>query len=68
MTAVKIGSSRQIIIPKKAFEALGLAGGDYLDVTVPDGSLVMSPKTLVDKVQASPPARRTDDTQLAGGE
>ena len=49
MTAVKIGTSRQIIIPKKAFEELGLAGGDYLDVTVRNGSLVMSPKTLVDK-------------------
>jgi AbrB family looped-hinge helix DNA binding protein len=36
VTAVKIGANRQIIIPKKAFEALGLAGGDYLDVTVKD--------------------------------
>ena len=49
MAAVKIGASRQIIIPKKAYEALGLAAGDYLDVTVKDGSLCMSPKTLVDK-------------------
>jgi AbrB family looped-hinge helix DNA binding protein len=49
MTAVKVGASRQIIIPKKAYEALGLATGDYLDVTVRDGSLVMTPKTLVDK-------------------
>ena len=49
MTAVKVGASRQIIIPKKIYEALGLATGDYLDVTVRDGSLVMSPKTLVDK-------------------
>jgi len=56
VTAVKIGASRQIIIPKKAFEQLGLAGGDYLDVTVRNGSLVMSPKTLVDK-----PVRQDDD-------
>jgi len=28
---------------------LAIAAGDYLDVTVKDGSLVMSPKTLVDK-------------------
>jgi AbrB family looped-hinge helix DNA binding protein len=49
MTAVKVGASRQIIIPKKTYEALGLAAGDYLDVTIKDGSLVMSPKTLVDK-------------------
>ena len=49
MSAVKIGASRQVIIPKKVYELLGLATGDYLDVTVRDGSLLMSPKTLVDK-------------------
>jgi len=49
MSAVKIGASRQVIIPKKVYEELGLAAGDYLDVTVQDGSLLMSPKTLVDK-------------------
>ncbi len=49
MSAVKIGASRQVIIPKKVYEMLGLSTGDYLDVTVKDGSLLMSPKTLVDK-------------------
>lgn len=49
MPAVKIGASRQVIIPKKIYELLGLAAGDYLDVTVENGSLVMSPKQLVDK-------------------
>lgn len=49
MSAVKIGASRQVIIPKKVYEMLGLSSGDYLDVTVKDGSLLMSPKTLVDK-------------------
>jgi AbrB family looped-hinge helix DNA binding protein len=49
LPAVKIGASRQVIIPKKVYEMLGLAAGDYLDVTVENGSLVMSPKTLVDK-------------------
>lgn len=49
LSAVKIGASRQVIIPKKVYEELGLAAGDYLDVRVQDGSLLMSPKTLVDK-------------------
>jgi AbrB family looped-hinge helix DNA binding protein len=49
MAAVKIGASRQVIIPKKVYEELGLAAGDYLDVQVRDGNLLMSPKTLVDK-------------------
>ncbi len=49
MSAVKIGASRQVIIPKKVYEQLGLSAGDYLDVTVQAGNLLMSPKTLVDK-------------------
>src|SRR5688500_2341403 len=32
MSAVKIGASRQVIIPKKVYDELGLAAGDYLDV------------------------------------
>ena len=49
MAAVKIGASRQVIIPKHVYDELGLAAGDYLDVIVRDGGLLMSPKTLVDK-------------------
>jgi len=60
MTAVKIGASRQVIIPKKVYEQLGLATGDYLDVKVYDGGLLMSPKTLVDK-PAKMPAQQSDD-------
>ena len=60
MTAVKIGASRQVIIPKKVYEQLGLATGDYLDVKVQDGGLLMSPKTLVDK-PAKPPVRESDN-------
>ena len=55
MSAVKIGASRQVIIPKKVYEELGLAAGDYLDVKVQDGNLLMSPKTLVDKPSHQPP-------------
>ncbi len=57
MSAVKIGASRQVIIPKKVYEELGLAAGDYLDVKVQDGSLLMSPKTLVDKPVHTPQRR-----------
>ena len=67
MTAVKIGASRQIIIPKKAYEALGLATGDYLDVIVKDGSLLMSPKTLVDKPVRDGDNRGSQEPQLTGG-
>ena len=49
MAAVKIGVSRQIAIPKKIHEKLGLAPGDYLDVEVKEGKVILTPKTLVDK-------------------
>ena len=32
MPAVKIGVSRQVVIPKKIHDKLGLAPGDYLEV------------------------------------
>lgn len=60
MSAVKVGASRQVIIPKKVYEELGLAAGDYLDVRVRDGNLLMSPKTLVDK--PSQPPRREEES------
>ena len=49
MAAVKIGVSRQVVIPKKIHEKLGLAPGDYLEVALKNGTVVFTPKTLVDK-------------------
>jgi AbrB family looped-hinge helix DNA binding protein len=49
MAAVKIGTSRQVVIPKKIHDDLGLTAGDYLEVEVQRGKLVMTPKTLVNK-------------------
>lgn len=49
MAAVKIGTSRQVVIPKKIHDDLGLTPGDYLEVEVQRGKLVMTPKTLVNK-------------------
>ena len=49
MSAVKIGVSRQVVIPKKIHEKLGLEPGDYLEVALKDGTVVFTPKTLVDK-------------------
>jgi AbrB family looped-hinge helix DNA binding protein len=31
MPTVKLGRSRQIVIPKKLYDVLGLAPGDYLE-------------------------------------
>ncbi len=48
-SVVKIGASRQIIIPKKIHERLGLEPGDYLEVELQDNKVVLTPKTLVEK-------------------
>ena len=49
MPAVKIGASRQVVIPKKLYERLGLVPGDYLEVELEDDRLVLTPKMLVEK-------------------
>ena len=57
MPAVKIGASRQVVIPKRIYDQLGLAPGDYLEVELNDGRLTFTPKTLVDEPRAAQPAR-----------
>jgi len=49
MPTVKIGVTRQIAIPKKLYEKLGLVPGDYLEVELEDDRLVLTPKMLVGK-------------------
>jgi AbrB family looped-hinge helix DNA binding protein len=49
MQAVKVGVSRQIAIPKKIHDQLGLSPGDYLEVEVRGNQLILTPKELVDK-------------------
>lgn len=49
MPAVKVGVSRQVAIPKKIHEALHLRAGDYLEIELLNGTLVLTPKALVDK-------------------
>ena len=47
-TTVKLGVSRQVVIPKKLHDRLGLKPGDYLEVEEQHGRVVMTPKTLID--------------------
>ena len=49
MSAVKVGVSRQVAIPKKIHDQLGLSPGDYLEVEVRGNQLILTPKELVDK-------------------
>jgi AbrB family looped-hinge helix DNA binding protein len=49
MSAVKVGVSRQVAIPKKLHDQLGLTAGDYLEIEVRGGKLILTPKQLIDK-------------------
>ena len=45
MPTVKLGTSRQIVIPKKLYDALGLTPGDYLEVELYEGNrLLVTPE------------------------
>jgi len=44
----RIGQRRQVVIPKKVFDALALAEGDFMEVTVENGRVAMRPKKPVD--------------------
>ena len=61
MPRVKIGVSRQIVIPKKIYDALGLNPGDYLDIKLYQKRLLITPKEFKDK-------RPEIDKRLAMGE
>jgi len=49
MHAVKLGVSRQVAIPKKLHDQLGLSPGDYLEIEVQDNRIILTPKQLVDR-------------------
>jgi AbrB family looped-hinge helix DNA binding protein len=44
----RIGQRRQVVIPKRVFDALKLRAGDFVEVSAEDGRLQMCPKRLVD--------------------
>ena len=44
----RIGQRRQVVIPKKIFDALRLKAGDFVEVTAQGGLVSMKPKKLVD--------------------
>ena len=49
VVVVKIGVSRQVAIPKKLHDQLGLEPGDYLQIELEGDRLVLTPKALIEK-------------------
>ncbi len=46
---VKLGVSRQVVIPKQFWQEMKLRAGEYMQVKKQGNDLVLSPKKLVDK-------------------
>jgi AbrB family looped-hinge helix DNA binding protein len=44
----RIGQRRQIVIPKRIFDAMKLKEGDFMEVTAAVGRVSLKPKKLVD--------------------
>lgn len=49
MPIVKLGVSRQVVIPKKIHDKLQLHPGDYLEVEVKDNQLILTPQAFIEK-------------------
>ena len=48
MSVVKIRTNRQVTIPKKIFDEMGLREGEYIEVVRSENHIVLKPKKLVD--------------------
>jgi antitoxin MazE len=51
-TLVKVTRNGQITIPAEVRRELGIEEGDYMEVTMKDGVIVISPAQVVDRRQA----------------
>lgn len=46
---VKIGASRQVAIPKRMHDQLGLSFGDYVEMEIEGSRIVLTPKVIADR-------------------
>ena len=61
---VKAGKSRQVVIPKEIWDEMNFSPGEYFEVKVVKGNLVLVPKKLVDRDELLSPE---DEVSLAKG-
>ena len=50
-TVMKISPQGQIRIPKKIMQALNIAKGDYVEVEIYRGQIILKPRKLIDPAQ-----------------
>jgi AbrB family looped-hinge helix DNA binding protein len=68
----RVGKRRQVVIPKRVCEALGLMEGDFVEVQRARGAVLIKPKKLVDADDLLTPDEealvRRGELQLRRGE
>ena len=64
MKAVKVRTNGQVTIPKSVRDQVGVATGDYIDVSHSDNKIIMERKALVDPDDMLMPA---EEVELAVG-
>jgi AbrB family looped-hinge helix DNA binding protein len=71
MAISRLGQRRQVVIPKKICEELGLSVGDFVEVRMTRGLATVKPKKLVDPDDILTPEEekrvRTGEAQLKRG-
>ncbi len=50
-TVMKISPQGQIRIPKNVMNSLGIMKGDYIEVDVEGGEIILKPRKLIDPLQ-----------------
>jgi AbrB family looped-hinge helix DNA binding protein len=48
MPISKLGQRRQVVIPKAICDKLGLKEGDFVEISIIEGKVVIKPKRVVD--------------------
>jgi len=68
----RVGKRRQVVIPKRVCEAIGLQEGDFVEVQRAEGAVLIKPKKLVDADDLLTPEEealvRRGEVQLRRGE
>jgi AbrB family looped-hinge helix DNA binding protein len=68
MPISKLGQRRQVVIPKQIWDELGLETGGYVEIQRVKGTVVITPKKLVDRdEELTPEQRAVIDARLAEG-
>jgi AbrB family looped-hinge helix DNA binding protein len=68
MPISKLGQRRQVVIPKQIWNELGLEIGDYVEVQRVKGTVVITPKKLVDRdEELTPEHKAVIDAGIAEG-